>query len=85
ELMNRETGAEMIYPSAWHALGSLVPWDPILQGNVFGAVAPMVLLPAGAAFLAWVVAGPRWSAIAAPAAAVASIALPEVTGSLMIT
>lgn len=85
ELMNRETGTEMFYPSAWHALGSLVPGDPILQGNVFGAVAPMVLLPAGAAFLAWVVAGPRWSAIAAPAAAVASIALPEITGSLMIT
>lgn len=85
ELMNRETAEEMFYPAAWHALGSLVPGDPILQGNVFGAVAPMVLLPAGAAFLAWVVAGNRWAVVAAPAAAVASIALPEITGSLMIT
>lgn len=85
ELMNRETAADMFYPAAWHALGGLVPGDPILLGNVYGAVAPMVLLPAGAAYLAWVVAGPRWAVIAAPAAAVASIALPEITGSLMIT
>lgn len=85
ELMNRETAAEMFYPAAWHALGSLLPGDPILQANVFGAVAPMVLLPAGAALLTWVVAGPRWAVVAAPAAAVASIALPEVTGALMIT
>ncbi len=85
ELMNRETAADLFYPAAWHALGSLVPGDPVLQGNVFGAVAPMVLLPAGAAFLAWAVAGPRWAVVAAPAAAVASIALPEITGSLMIT
>ncbi|WP_295623718.1 DUF6541 family protein [uncultured Corynebacterium sp.] len=85
ELMNRETAEPMFYPAAWHALGSLIPGDPILQGNVFGAVAPVVVLPAGAAFLAWIVAGPRWAVVAAPSAAIASIVLPEITGSLMIT
>ena len=85
ELMNRETGNEMFYPAAWHAMGSLVPGDVFVQGNVFGAVAPVLLLPAGAAMLAWVVAGRRWGVVAAATAAVFSILLPEITGSLMVT
>lgn len=85
ELMNRETMREMFYPAAWHALAGLVPGDPVLQANVFGAVAPMVLLPAGAAMLAWTVAGRTHAPAAAMAAAVASFALPEITAALMVT
>lgn len=85
ELMNRETGNEMFYPAAWHALASLLPGDVFVQGNIFGAVAPVLMLPAGAAMLAWVVAGRRWGVVAAAAAAVSSILLPEITAALMVT
>lgn len=85
EMMNRETRAESFYPTGWHALASLLPADALTTVNVFGLLAPMIVLPAGCAWLAWRVAGPRWAPAAAPAAAVAAVAVPEITVALLGT
>lgn len=85
ELSNQETHAEHFYPSAWHAVASLVPGDVFLQANIFSFIAPMVIFPAGMAALTRTVAGPRWAAVAGPVSAVLTLAVPEIWIALLKT
>ncbi|MEJ6019010.1 DUF6541 family protein [Corynebacterium sp. H113] len=85
ELMHQETKNPDFYPSAWHAVASLLPGDVFTQANVFAVVAPAVVLPAGVAYLTTVVAGRAWAIIAAPAATIASLAIPQLWVSLLAT
>nr|WP_120491077.1 DUF6541 family protein [Corynebacterium lactis] len=77
-LANQETQSASFYPSGWHAMASLLPGDVFMQANVFSFLAPIVILAAGVAVLARTVAGPRWSAVAGPVAAVLSLLAPEI-------
>lgn len=85
DLMNQETHAEMFYPTGWHAMAHFLPGSVFMDANVFAFLAPAVLLPAAVAVLARTAAGPKWAAWAGPAAAVATLALPEVWVSLWTT
>ncbi|WP_297449925.1 DUF6541 family protein [uncultured Corynebacterium sp.] len=85
DLMNQETGAEMFYPTGWHAVAGLLPGSVFLDSNVFAFLAPALLLPAATAVLARTAVGPKWAAYAGPAAAVATLMLPEVWVALWRT
>lgn len=85
DLMNQETGAEMFYPTGWHAMAGLLPGSVFLDSNVFAFLAPALLVPAATAVLARTAVGPKWAAYAGPAAAVATLMLPEIWVALWRT
>lgn len=82
EIQNFETQGDMYYPAAWHAFGAAFAQVSGLSVpatvNILGLVAPALLVPLGAAALAWrMIDRPGWTAsIAAGLAAVATTALP---------
>lgn len=85
DLMNQETGAEMFYPTGWHAMAHLLPGSVFLDANVFGFLAPVLILPAATAVLARTAVGPKWAAYAGPAAAISTLVLPEIWVALWNT
>lgn len=57
ELQNIETQADMYYPSAWHAGGSILREaaniSPIAATNLTGIVLPAIVMPISVAAIAW--------------------------------
>ncbi|MFD5869232.1 DUF6541 family protein [Corynebacterium sp. NPDC060344] len=82
EIQNLETGGDMYYPAAWHAFGATLSdvsgMSVPATVNILGLVAPALLLPIGAAALAWrMIDRGGWTAsIGAGLAAVVTTALP---------
>lgn len=81
-LLNVESADASFYPAGWNALAALVPAAPAVTANVFGLVAPWLILPAGVALLAARLTGAHRAAPAAGAAAVLSLLPPELTLAL---
>lgn len=63
ELRNLETGADLYYPSGWHAgaalAGELAHLTPIAALNVANVIIPGILLPLSVAMIAWKMVGNR--------------------------
>ena len=82
EIQNYETREPMYYPAAWHGLGALYAdisgQSVAATVNILGLVAPALLIPLGAAALAWrIIDRADWtSSIAAGLAAVLTTAVP---------
>ena len=85
EIQNFETRGDMYYPAAWHAFGAVLAdvsgMSVPATVNILGLVAPALLIPVGAAALAWrMIDRGGWAAsIGAGLAAVLTTALPVLT------
>lgn len=82
EIQNLETHGELYYPAAWHAFGAVFTdvtgLSVLASTNIIGLVAPALLVPLGAAALAWrmIDRGGWATSIGAGLAAVLTTALP---------